>query len=274
MARSIQEIQNEIIAEKNATASLQGLNSDSATAIWKLWTYIIASSIWLLEKMWDAYRVEVDQIKSQAIVGTPGWYVAKAKEFQYGDAVTVDPVTWQPKYAAIDAEKQIIKRVAITSAAGVSVLKVAKEGEGNIPQPLSTDELNAFTSYIRDYIQFAGAQISITNNMADRLYMKAEVFYDPVVAEPEVRTKVIEAIENYIVNLPFDGRLTRNGIIDAVRAIVYKNDIFIEDLKAKSEEATTYTEIKHTYQSVSGYLRIDPDIDLNLDDFLKLTPNE
>ena len=50
MARSIQDIQQLIYAQKAQEPALENLNSTSKVAIWRLWVYIISVAIWSLEK--------------------------------------------------------------------------------------------------------------------------------------------------------------------------------------------------------------------------------
>ncbi|MCW0510719.1 hypothetical protein [Riemerella anatipestifer] len=45
MARSVEEIQNEILTAKQNETALQELNSTSKTSIWRLWIYITAFAI-------------------------------------------------------------------------------------------------------------------------------------------------------------------------------------------------------------------------------------
>ena len=61
MARTIEEIQGRILT---AIASDQALStqltSTSKVAVFRLFTYIIASSIWLLESIFDNHKKEID----------------------------------------------------------------------------------------------------------------------------------------------------------------------------------------------------------------------
>lgn len=61
MARTVEQIQNEILKAKETEASLNGLNSTSKVAIWRLWVYITAFVIWTLEKIFDEYKKEVSK---------------------------------------------------------------------------------------------------------------------------------------------------------------------------------------------------------------------
>ena len=84
MARSIQEIQTEIYQSKENEPALNGLNSTSKTAIWRLLIYIASVAIWTLEKIFDQHKKEVDERLSELKPHTARWYRNKALAFQYG----------------------------------------------------------------------------------------------------------------------------------------------------------------------------------------------
>lgn len=73
MARTIQQIQQEILTAKAKEPALSELNSTSKTAIWRLWTYITAFAIWTLEKIFDQHRKEIDdKIRIKRYFPCPG----------------------------------------------------------------------------------------------------------------------------------------------------------------------------------------------------------
>ena len=57
MARSIEQINNEIIKAKESEPALVGLTSTSKVAIWRLWAYITAFVIYILELIFDSTLV-------------------------------------------------------------------------------------------------------------------------------------------------------------------------------------------------------------------------
>ena len=60
MARTLSEIQNAIIADFQAQPELAGANSNSNRAIWRLFTYVQASSILLLEQLMDIFKSDIE----------------------------------------------------------------------------------------------------------------------------------------------------------------------------------------------------------------------
>ena len=84
MARTIQEIQEEILNIKQSETVLDDLNSTSKVAIWRLWVYITAFVIHTLELIFDTHKSEVSQALKQLKPHTARWYRNKALAFQYG----------------------------------------------------------------------------------------------------------------------------------------------------------------------------------------------
>ncbi len=62
MARTVTEIYNDLLAQKEATPELAGLTSTAKTAIWRLWLYIVAYVIALHEALWDKKANELTEL--------------------------------------------------------------------------------------------------------------------------------------------------------------------------------------------------------------------
>ena len=153
MARPINVVYNQIITDAQAEPELQGLNSNSITAIYRLLAYILAIAINLHEQFWDLFKVEIQEIANRAVPGTVAWYHQQCLQFQYGDQLI-----WQDgKYQYADTTssaaliKQIIKRAAVYELGNQLMIKVVKLNN-NIPEALNSVapsyELPAFKAYI------------------------------------------------------------------------------------------------------------------------------
>jgi hypothetical protein len=218
MARSTEEIRDAMLTAKSAEANLSDLDSTSQTAIWRLFIYIVAGAIHLLEVLFDTHKDEVDQMLLDRLTHTLQWYVTKAKAFQYGDSLLPD----SDQYAAIDATKQIIKYAAVEETNGSLLLKVAKETGGNLAA-LSAQELTSFIAYMTE-VKDAGVYIDYVSSAAIELNIELTVYYDPMVLSATgLRLSgsgypVTEAINTYLANLPFNGQFIRMKLIDALQA--------------------------------------------------------
>lgn len=219
MARTIAEIQQEILVEKEKYSELSALTSTSKTAVWKLWVYIVSTAIWLHEKI----------VERNALLSRPhtlNWYKEQALGFLYGIGDDVDKgainLEWRDgyfQYPKLSEEKvkelSIIKHCAISerlfdevekkgdqelnsenlsniiseyyyNQVGVLTLKVAKEVGGK-KVPLELQEKRAFRAYMNQ-IKDAGTQIRVVSNKGDIIFIELEVYVDPLVIYTENET--------------------------------------------------------------------------------------
>lgn len=235
MARSLTEIQNEIIADVNT--ELPDLSSSSQTALWRLWTFVVASAIYLHEVLWDLFKEELEEIAAEAKVGTAEWLQSKALVFQYSptEPQVLEVVDFVPRYVTIDEGLRIIDVASVKQQTNRRVVvKVAKDDGSSGLIALDAMELSAFRSYIRA-IQFAGTSVDVQSANADKLYIEMTVYYDGQFVQSVVSTNVKSAINNYIQNLEFDGLVYVNKFIDAIQAVDGVKDLKIDLLRARTD---------------------------------------
>ncbi len=207
MARTIAEIQKEILLEKEKQSSLNNL-TDSKTAIWKLWINIVATAIWVHEKI----------VEKNALISRPhtlNWYREQALNFHYGMPLTPDSsngvsLIWKDGSYQFDTNDlegdienyKIIKHCAVSeidletvlkpnkeieeifsdyfhNKVGVVFIKVATEKNGSISRIDVPNELYAFKEYIAK-IKDAGNQVFITSDQGDNLKLNLNVYVDPM----------------------------------------------------------------------------------------------
>ncbi|WP_394775425.1 hypothetical protein [Flavobacterium sp.] len=208
MARTIAEIQNEILSEKDKQSSLSGL-TDSKAAIWKLWINIVATAIWVHEKI----------VEKNALISRPhtlNWYREQALNFHYG--ISLDPdssngisLIWKEGAYQFDTtgltdteieNSKIIKHCAVSeidletvlkpkkeieeifsdyfhNKVGVVFIKVATVTDDKISRIDVPNELFAFKEYIAK-IKDAGNQVYITSDQGDNLKLSLNVYIDPL----------------------------------------------------------------------------------------------
>jgi hypothetical protein len=254
MSRSISVIQAEIEAAKNADANLAGLTSTSQTAIWRLWTFIVAASIHYHETLWDLFKVDLEAIAASARVGSSAWLHDQVLRFQY-DALEpqiVQVVDFVATYNPIDVSKRIVSRAAVKQQTNRRVVvKAAKDdGSGGL-ESLATDELSALRSYIKQ-IQFAGTSIGVTSLEADRIKATLEVRYDGQYVQSTVIQAVKDAINGYLSNLDFDGVIVKNRLIDAVQVVDGVVDLKLTELIGRQEVELITSSGVTTIYSLSG----------------------
>lgn len=134
MARTIQDIQAEMLRAKENEPALAKLNSTSKVAVWRLWIYIVAFAIHTLERIFDQHKREVYVALSELKPHTARWYRNKALAFQYGfDLIpNTDKFNNQNRTEDEIANSKVVKYSAVTEAEQESrlIVKIATEQEG------------------------------------------------------------------------------------------------------------------------------------------------
>lgn len=222
MARTIAEIEDVIIAAKEADAVLAAeLTSPSVSAIWRRWVNITAQSQHVTESLYDGHKADVAATIAAERAHTLRWYSSKARAFQYGYALP----DGSDIYATIDPDAMIVTQSAAVEIAdtGRVRIKVAK-GAGEL-EALSTAELTAIRQYFDD-VKDAGVRLQVTSNAADDLQLAVTVYYDPLVlGEDGARldgtsaTPVRDAMVAYLKALPFNGLLVLERMEDKITAV-------------------------------------------------------
>jgi len=279
MSRTIQQIYDDMIVEKESNAALSGLDpnagenasnllsdlsSNSKVAIWRLIFWICSTAIWALENIFDLFRLEMIELGKTLITGTTRWYHAKCFEYQHGDVLTYNATTNRFEYATSNPSAQIIKRAAVVDLAGLVRIKVAKLSSG-VPVELTAPELASFEYYI-NLIKFAGTNIDVVSLPADLLKIYLTVVIDPLVllntgeSIANAGTYPVEdSINNYISSLPFDGVLSLTDLVDAIQATSGVVNPVVT-LAESRPDAGSYLAIDPVlgYNASAGYMKIDP----------------
>lgn len=199
MARTIAEIQNEILVEKGKQAALSGLTNESNTSIWKLWTNIVATAIWLHEKI----------VERNALISRPhtlNWYREQALNYLHGRELVWKEGSYQFYTSEDDTDEiienlKIVKHCAVSEVdlstiikpdkgitqifsdyfhnqVGVVYIKVATN-DGELISPITPDQLTTFREYI-SRIKDAGNQVVVQSMTGDKLELTLNVFVDPL----------------------------------------------------------------------------------------------
>lgn len=220
MARTISQIKQIMIDEKNSQSALSGLTSTSQTAIWNLWFFIVASCIAIFEQLQDLFKQDLETIATNAIPNTAPWTRDKTLKFQYNSTISqvaeLNTTTWVVDYPIVNTTYCILTRCAVITDANNNVtIKVAKDSP---PTLLTTPELNSLTDYVTTW-QSVGLTYNVVSRTSDKMEVSANVYYDAQYA-PTIQGDVIAAIENYMANLPFNGVVSNQAIVDAIQAVL------------------------------------------------------
>lgn len=223
MARTITVIQQEIFDTITADENLAGLNSQSKVSIYRLIVFVFASSIWVLENLFDTHKKEVDAIIEARMPHRPSWYRTKAKEFQYGFALITDTDKFDDTGYTDDqiTDSKIIKYAAVTPSAGQILIKIATEAAG-VLAPITPEQKASFDAYVLE-IADCGVKYIVVNHLPDILLLHLQIFRDPLVLDSNGMSilngnyPVEDAINEYMKELPFDGELVLAHFIDKLQ---------------------------------------------------------
>lgn len=262
MARSISTIQQQIIDAVEADPILgTELTSTSKRAIWRLWTFIIATAISLLEQLIDLFKVEVETIVSKAAPGSPQWLQDQVFKFQYDDnnPQILQLIDLVPQYPVVDENLRIITRCSVTTDIANNVtVKVAK---GTTPGPLSGPELSALTSYVR-IKGVAGITYNPISSESDKLFVEAQVYYNGLFSAV-IKANVITAIDTFLAGIPFNGVVKVSDLERAILAVDGVTDIVLNNVMARADAtaqmAGTFLVVNNTLASrtwptLAGYI--------------------
>lgn len=280
MARTIEEIYNSMVGEKQTFSSLNGLlpnnppkdaytnllaelSSMSRVAIWRLVYYVIAVGHWTLEKLWDYHRQELEALADEKISGNPQWYKAEVLKWQYGHILLWNGLKYHYYYADTTSAgaiaSRLAKRVSVDEVYNADFrglkVKVAKINSSNVLVPLTATELDALQSYV-DRVKFAGVQTDIISQPSDKIKLSLKVYYQGTIDEAQMLLDVKAAIQNYIDNIEFDGVFYLIKMVDAIQAIKGISDVVIQYAQGKTY-LSGYGNITKDYLAESGWFELD-----------------
>ena len=273
MARSIATIQTLITTQYVSQMASVGITIDptiwSAVSIERCFIYIIAFCQNILEQLFDQHTIDVNALIATDKTHTAQWYATMAKAFQFGYTVIQDQ-DYYDNTLLTDAQvaaSQIIAYAAVTEENEGLNLKVAKDTGDLVP--LTNTEVTAFTAYMKQ-IKDAGVFLSIISTSADSLKLNAGIVYNPQVLDSngvsisDGSTPVVDAINTYLKNLPFNGVFAPQDLTDAVQkvdGVIYFTPSYIG---VSSDGGATYNPIAVKYIPASGYVRFVNPTDLVL----------
>jgi len=272
MARKLEQIQSSIEADIQAQPELATtLTSTSRRSIWRLFAFVQASAILLLEQIIDVFKAENEIKISKAIPATTSWITKRVFDFQYssGTPQVVQLVDFAPAYPVIDESLKIITRCSVvTTITNQVIIKTAK---ADPPVALSSPELVSLQSYVNT-IGIAGINYVCQSLDADRIYIDAEVYYDGQYSTV-IQGTVNNAINLFLSSLPFNGQLKISDLEIAIRNVIGVNDVLIKNVKARDNgtafSSATFlvqnnTVISRLFPTIAGYVVLEDSVANNL----------
>ncbi|MBN1987835.1 MAG: hypothetical protein JW783_00375 [Bacteroidales bacterium] len=275
MARTVDVISAEIKAAfvaSDALASAYALDKSktfdeqfSKVSLEALIINVVAYAHYVIERIVDSFRVEIDERIAATAVATPSWYDKLIRQYQHGQPVVFKAQTYSFGYSSINEDTQIIKYVAIREVEdeGVTKLRIYVSKADKVP--LTADELAAFTAYLK-YVSPAGIHFDFVSSAPDLLELEAQVIYDPLLisstgaAIGSEAKPVNDAIINHIDGLIYGGILQKSKLIDSIQAVSGVYDINLTALKRSTDGGTTFEDVTGLeVAALSGAFSISPE---------------
>ena len=241
--------------------------------------YVVASCIWLLEKLFDRHREEVDARIDALRPHTLRWYVTKTLAYMRGkDLIMTDGVVVADYYdtsgmTEADIEKARVVKYAVATEDDTQVfIKVAARGNNGQPTPLQPDDLAGLKGYLSQ-IKDAGVAIKVLNEPADNMRVELVVLYDPAIltAQPtgngrpdadgytairllcDGKDVITEAVSDVISKLPFNGEYRNSDLMAALQSIKGVRVADIVKVEAAAGGSEAYSRVVGYRRPYSGY---------------------
>lgn len=267
MARTIAEIKKEMTDYFVRNETIQALyeldpeksfeDQFSKISLESILFYVVAVSVWALEKLFDRHRQEVTELISELKPHSLRWYANKAKAFQFGKSLVPD--TDQYDNTGLTDEQirkqQVVKYSAVTEKAAIVYVKVATGSEG-ARTPLSPEQEAALEAYFKE-VKDAGVKLNVVNLPADEFNVDIDIYYDPQVFDENLNRLdgtgklVHDTIASFVENLPFNGEYRNSALINTLTEL---DGVVLVELKQSTANGQT---INAKCVPESGYFRVD-----------------
>lgn len=244
----------------------------SVVSVENLIIYIVAFSIYSLEKLFDLHRGDMLQLLDTKRPHRLKWYYDKAMAFQLGRPLLPD----SDMYDTVVETEKVVKHASVVEYQGKLFIKVAK-GE-SFREPLTETELTALRYYFSE-VKDAGVVLELLSKPADHIAITIYIYYDPMVlSDSGVRLDtgddvVRKAIKHYVeYNIPFNGQYRNTDLTDILQQV---DGVVIPELKQvstvthddymlASPNEPPWVTIDAYHNPMAGYYKIYDDSDLNI----------
>ena len=233
MSRTIKDIYNVAVAERNKRLELSEFKSDSKMSVMNGILWVVAAVIYSFETLLDVFAVDITEAINGRINGTPNYYANALLQYQQGDELIVREDGLAFGYAAVDETKRIITQVSYVESTDDQnidsklILKVATGTKGNL-EAIPAEELVPINAYIGK-LKFAGTRVEVISTKGDVLIPRLTVFYDGAIPESEMYDAIEVQLKEYVMNIEFDAAVYVSRLTDAIRKAEHVTDVFIDE---------------------------------------------
>lgn len=230
---------------------------------------IFALASYTLERIVGDAQEEIGTLVDSRIPSSIPWYADQVLAYQDGY-----PLEWlegqrRYGYSTLDPAARIVKHVAVREVllqSGRMELQVLVSKDGK--EPLEEEELDRLGVYLYK-IAAPGTSLDLVSKESDRLKIKAQVNYDPLVLTSQGRKisdgtdPVAAAVQKYIDNIKYGGVFNKTRLVDAIQGAEGVVDVILTSVQTFSEGTYVYMPLAgNNYTSTSGSFIVE-DLDIS-----------
>lgn len=222
----------------------------SKVSIVSLLLYVVASVIYIREKMHEKWQEDVDKTALGTRYGTKQWWFRMVKMWQKGDSVKVFE-DGSIGYPVEDEIKRIVKSVALRNN-GLNLEVLVAKGEDNL-EMLSTEEVSELNAYLNEITPLGIVPVA-HSYQACELTLGGEIYYDGQQDTDIILGNIETAVKKYLNNIEFGGVVYKNKVIDAIQSVEGVTDALIT---LQANDNGQVSPIPRTYQAKGGYYQLE-----------------
>lgn len=269
MSRTIKEIYDQAVAERDRRLELREFNSDSKLSILNGILWVTAAVIYTFEVLLDTFAMDISEVINSRINGTPAYYVRALLQYQKGDELAVRDDGLAFGYASVDESKRLVTQATYTESVeddnldAKLILKVATGEKGHL-QPVGAEDLVLLNAYIAR-LKFAGTRVEVTSRKGDVLIPRVTVYYDGAVRESEALDGIEAKLNEYMSSVDFDAAIYVSKVVAAIRSAEHVTDVYIDTAAVPAQgifvasydvdgRLTGTRRVERVLHTASGYL--------------------
>lgn len=281
MARTISEIKSAICAEWMANedvARAYGFTVGdsfsekySVVSVENLLFYIVAVASWVVERLIDTHKSEVDAALDDLTPHRAKWYRDKVLKFLKGKTLSGDTDEYDTS-SMTDSEieaARVVKYAAVSENVSTSILTIKVAGEtGGRRSALDAATAQQLQNYLRE-VKDAGVRINLVNESADRFKCELSICYDGLLEAESVSKAVLAAVQDYVENLPFNGVYSNMALVDAVQQVEGVKIAEVQSSAIMPNGSDSWTAIDVRVVPHSGYMSAaSSDVTLTMEEYV------
>lgn len=232
MSRTLTEIYSQAKEKRDKYLELTEFHNSSKMSVLDAFTWVSSACIWVFENILDVFKIDLAKDLQYRINGTASYYANALLKYQSGDSLIMNEDGTQFSYPSEDQSKRIVTKVSCSEEQEEGfydkklILKIAT-GQPGAYERIDDAELLSIQAYLNQ-ISFAGTHAEVVSRNGDILIPRLTVYYDGAVAPEEVYSNIENSLNEFVQNIPFDGVVYVQKIIDAIQKAEHVVDVYID----------------------------------------------